>query len=579
MKFFIIFYNLLNNKQKIKFNLLIFFSIFAVFLELLSIGLVIPLISLILEPSLILSKFIGEGNNFYFIIEEILKSENIIYYFLLFFILLFFIKNTLFFFINYFVYKFVEDIEVNFSKKMIFRYLSQKYPYFDKNYSSILITKLSVDFHNFTRGFIGQIITITSEILIILTFSLLIIFLNLYKVGAVFLIFFLVGSILMKIIGNLSDRWGRERKKFDHLKINLLSNALLNIKNIIIDNKRDFITSKFNSFAKELASIQKKVSATKVLPRTIFEIFGIISLSSAIMFMTFFEYEKNYILTITGFFIAVAYRVVPSFQKIIYSYQTINLAKVVLKSINEDLKLNYEISSSDERLTFKKDIKLNKIDFKYPHRNNYVLKNLNLYIKKGDIIGIVGDSGEGKSTLVDIISCLVPYEKGNITIDDLDLTNDTLIRKWQNQISYVTQNTFLFNDTIKENIIFSSNEKNVDEVYLKEIIKKTQIDEFINNLPDKIHTNIGDMGSKLSGGQKKRIGIARALYKRPEVLIFDEATNGLDKETEQKILSMIYSLGSKMTIIMITHNIEILREAKSVFKLSDGKLNNINGNS
>ena len=173
----------------------------------------------------------------------------------------------------------------------------------------------------------------------------------------------------------------------------------------------------------------------------------------------------------------------------------------------------------------------------------------------------------------------MPYEKGNITIDDLDLTNDTLIRKWQNQISYVTQNTFLFNDTIKENIIFSSNEKNVDEVYLKEIIKKTQIDEFINNLPDKIHTNIGDMGSKLSGGQKKRIGIARALYKRPEVLIFDEATNGLDKETEQKILSMIYSLGSKMTIIMITHNIEILREAKSVFKLSDGKLNNINGNS
>ena len=578
MEFFLIFYNLLSPKQKINFYLLICFSIIIVFLELLSIGLVIPLISIILDPNIILTKFIDKDLNFYSLIENILYTQNIVYYFLVFFVFLFLTKNILFFLINYLVYKFVEDIEVKFSSELIYRYLSQKYPFFIKNYSSSLITKISVDFYNFTRGFIGQLITITSEILIVIAFTFFIIFLNLHKIGAVFLLFFFVGAILMKIIGSFSNKWGKKRKNFDHLKMNLLSNTFLNIKSIIIDNKRDVVASKFKYFAKELGSIQKKISATKLLPRSIFEIFGIISLSSAIMFMTFFEYDKNYILITTGFFIAVAYRIIPSFQKIIYSYQTISLAKVVLKSIDKDLTLNNQISSSDERLSFKNNIKLNNLFFKYPGRNNYVLEGLDLSIKKGDSIGIFGDSGEGKSTLVDILSCLVPYDKGEIKIDDVEVKNDDLVRKWQNQISYVTQNTILFNDTIRENIVFSSNSKNVDENYLNEIIKKTQIKEFIENLPLKIDTNIGEMGSQLSGGQKKRIGIARALYKRPEVLIFDEATNGLDKDTEEKILSMIFSLKEQVTIIIITHNVNLLKKADHIFKLSKGKLEKINGN-
>ena len=354
-----------------------------------------------------------------------------------------------------------------------------------------MITKLSVDFLNFTRGYINQTIVIFSEVLIIISFTILIIVLDLHKVGLVFLIFFLIGAILMRIIGNYSNKWGKKRKFFDHLKIEILNNTFQNIKNVIIDNKKDILVKNFDLYVKELASLQKKIVATKVLPKSIFEIFGIASLSVVIVTMTLLEYDKNEILTATGFFVAVAYRIVPSFQKIIYSYQTISLSKIVLYSIEKDFGLINNVSSDDERISFKKQIDIGNLVFKYSKKE--IIDGLNLKIKKGEAIGIYGDSGIGKSTLVDIISGLLPFQNGYIKIDDFELNNEELIRKWQNQISYVTQNTTLFNDSIKNNIIFSSNSTKVDEERLNQVIINTQLSDFISSLPDKINTSVGEM--------------------------------------------------------------------------------------
>tara|TARA_B100000029_G_scaffold198307_1_gene196338 strand:- start:10422 stop:12155 length:1734 start_codon:yes stop_codon:yes gene_type:complete len=576
MIFFKQFYNLLNGKQKKFFIALIFFSILIVFLELLSIGLVIPLISLILEPDKFISNFGLKESVLFIYAQEVMISKNFIFYFLFFFILIFILKNFLIFLNHYLQYKFVENIEVSFSRSIFFKYLSQKYPFFFSNKNSSLITKLSVDFHNFTLGFVGQIITLTSEFFIVIGFIALVIYLKLFNVGIVFLIFFSVGAILMKFIGSLSKKWGNQRSYFDHLKINLLNNSFQNIKSIIIDNKRESITKNFNRYVKQLAAINRKIFTAKAVPRSIFEIFGIISLSSAIIFMTIYDYDKNYVITTTGFFIAVAYRIVPSFQKIIYCYQTISFGRVVLNSIEKDIALNNDLSNSEEKIVFNKSIELKNLYFKYPGRDKIVLKNLDLKIDKGKSVGIYGDSGGGKSTLVDVMSCLIPSEKGKIKIDDITLDNDLLIRKWQNQISYVTQNTILFDDSIKNNITFSSNKDLIDENYLSEIIKNTQLSEFIKNLPNKLDTHVGEMGSQLSGGQRKRIGIARALYKKPELIIFDEATSELDKETEEKILSLIFNLKKQMTMIFISHDLDVLKKTNEIYKLSDGKLIKIN---
>ena len=568
---FSIFYKLLNTKQKINFWTLTFLSIIIVFFELLSIGLVIPLISIILDPQIILDRLLKFDITIFNNIEHTLINKNFIFYFLIFFVLLYAFKNLLIFLINYYLCKFVETIETSFSHKIINNYLSQKYPFFSKNTSSSLITKLSVDFLNFTRGYINQTIIIFSEVLIIISFTILIIVLDLHKVGLVFLIFFIIGAILMRIIGNYSNKWGKKRKFFDHLKIEILNNTFQNIKNVIIDNKKDVLVKNFDLYVKELASLQKKIVATKVLPKSIFEIFGIASLSAVIVTMTLMEYDKNEILTSTGFFVAVAYRIVPSFQKIIYSYQTISLSKIVLYSIEKDFGLDNNVSSDDERISFKKQIDIGNLVFKYSKKE--IIDGLNLKIKKGEAIGIYGDSGIGKSTLVDIISGLLPFQNGFIKIDDFELNNEELIRKWQNQISYVTQNTTLFNDSIKNNIIFSSNSTKVDEERLNQVIINTQLSDFISSLPDKINTSVGEMGNKLSGGQKKRIGIARALYKNPELLIFDEATNGLDKETENKILSMIFKFKEDKTLIIISHDLNVLKNTDKIYQFVNGKLN------
>ena len=160
----------------------------------------------------------------------------------------------------------------------------------------------------------------------------------------------------------------------------------------------------------------------------------------------------------------------------------------------------------------------------------------NITIKKGDIVGIYGESGVGKSTLVDIISGISKPNSGEIIIDNKLVNNPKLVREWQNEISYVTQHTLLFNDTIKNNIIFSGIEKNVKENLLIDVIEEAQLNDFINSLPNKLETSIEELGVNLSGGQKQRLGIARALYKEPKFLIFDEATNALDAKSEDLIL-------------------------------------------
>ncbi len=572
MGFYKQFFNLLNLKQKIKFITLIFLSIIILFLELLSIGLIIPLITLILEPEKFITNLNLKNLDYIEPIKYYLNSENFIFYFFLFFIFLFVVKNALILYNFYKQYEFIENIEINFSISIFKNYLSQKYPFFYTTKTSSLITKLTADFHNFTIGFIGQIVTIASETLIVFGFIFLIFYLNLYKVGAVFLVFFLIGLVVMKVIGSLSAKWGKDRTDFDHLKINLLNDTFQNIKSVIIDNKKDDIVNRFSIYVKKLASINKKLFTSKAFPRSVFEIIGIVSLSSAIIFMIYLNYDKTYILTTAGFFVAVAYRVLPSFQKIIYCYQTINFSKVVLNSIERDIALQKSIVNTKEKLEFKQTIKLKNILFKYDDRKNLVLNNLNLKIQKGKSVGIYGDSGSGKSTLVDILSCLNEPDEGQILVDDVSINNNILVRKWQNQIAYVSQNTLLYDDTIANNIALLEAESKNNSNEIWEVIEKVQLSNFIKTLPGLLNTKVGEMGSKLSGGQIKRIGIARALFKKPKLLILDEATNALDKETEGKILDMVFNLSKDITIVMITHDMQLLKNVDIILKLENGKI-------
>ena len=251
--------------------------------------------------------------------------------------------------------------------------------------------------------------------------------------------------------------------------------------------------NRFEFTANKLADLQRKIITTNIVPKISFEILGILSIVIVLIYLISADYNRDYIITTTGFFIAVAYRVIPSFQKIIFAYQTISFGKIVLKNIENDLNLQEEVFYSDNKIGFKQNIELKNIYFKHNDRSKSIFEKANITIKKGEIVGIYGESGVGKSTLVDIISGISKPNSGEIIIDNKLVNNPKLVREWQNEISYVTQHTLLFNDTIKNNIIFSGIEKNVKENLLIDVIEEAQLNDFINSLPNKLETSIEEL--------------------------------------------------------------------------------------
>jgi len=245
----------------------------------------------------------------------------------------------------------------------------------------------------------------------------------------------------------------------------------------------------------------------------------------------------------------------PIFIKLINNLQTLKFGFPVVKTLHAEFKKEQKLNTinniNQEEISFKKSIKFQDVSFKYPNKSNLILENVNLEFGQGKIIGIIGSTGSGKTTFLNLLTNLISPTNGDIFCDGIKVSEKN--RNWKKKISYVTQKTFLMDDTIKNNIIFGY-EIEYNESKFEEAIKFSNLDKFIRNLPNGINTIVGENGTQMSGGQIQRISIARALYNSPEILVFDEATNSLDENTEKNIINEILALKDKCTIFLVTHN-------------------------
>ena len=277
-------------------------------------------------------------------------------------------------------------------------------------------------------------------------------------------------------------------------------------------------------------------------------------------------------------FAVAAFRTIPSVNRILNAKQTIKFLLPSLNNLKDDLnneKINVQIINSatfklNEKLPFENSIDINNVSYKYPNTNKDVLTNLSFSIKKNEYVGVVGQSGSGKSTLLDLIMGLIIPDKGQILIDKVNI-NTNLI-SWQNRVGYVPQSVFLIDDSIKNNITFGYNSESVDPKQIIDVCKKAQIYDFINSLDKKFETNVGEKGIKLSGGQIQRLGIARALFSNPDIIIFDEATSSLDLKTENEFLEGLELLRGKVTIIFVSHRKPSLKYCNKIIDLDEIKL-------
>jgi ABC-type multidrug transport system fused ATPase/permease subunit len=556
--------NFILNFIKIKkIILLAVLIIVAVFLELLSIALILPVFALIM----------GDNSIQIPIISDLISKTSQYEFFnyapnLLFIILFFYVLKTLYlFFVTFFQSKISLDIQISFADKLLDLYQKQNFlRYLDSN-SSEQIRNIYSEVPVFVKYLILPSILIFTEIFVSITILSFISFINFKFLFLSMILLVFSGFIYFLIFGKKLKKWGDNRLRNDKKRIEYLQYNFFGHKELLLNNKNDLLKKKYKEY-NYISGINNLYSSVLAqFPRYFLELILIILVISFILISLVQDTSLVNLIPILSVFFGAFYRLMPSFNRIYQSIQNIKFGYPVFKKIKEEFIETKNVKINDELITFNKEIKLKDINFNYNKKK--ILRNIFLDIKKGECIVITGHSGSGKSTLINLITGMLSPNSGEILIDGVKkkLRN----KNWFNIVSHIPQSTFMLNDTIKSNIKFDFEVKSTnDDEEITDILEKVKLKEFLNKQPNGLNTLIGDYGAKISGGEKQRISLARALYKKSEILIFDEATSSLDRENEIFILDFIKSLKGKKTIILISHNPKLINFSDKIFNLDGG---------
>ena len=570
MKIYISIYRLLNSQERLKLIFLTFISLVATILETMSLGLLIPLFTNLFNSSNQISSvfYFIDFSNFENKFNSIFNLQSL----LIIIIAIYIFKNIFLTFVIFWSNKFTSEISMRLSYKLFKEYLSRSYLYHKTTNSSNLIRNVSQEVPHIQ-------LTIMSLVHILLELLLVIfIFIMLFSINAFVTIMITVFSILIIIF-----YWFILKKYIENLgKIRLDSNGLL-IKSVMQSFgaiKEIKLSSTENKFLKifDKENILSKKSYYyyiffKSLPKYFYEILGILILLSIFYFLYNKSLSKEYIITLLSIYAVSLVRILPSINRLSSEFLNIKFRLPSLSLIISELTYNKDKvdinnnSKNKSTLDFKiEKITFDKVYFKYKENLNSILHNYSLQINKNEFIGIYGKSGRGKTTLVNILSGLIQPTSGDLKVNNQSIfKNHSLLKNYQSKIGYVSQNTFILDGTLEDNITLNSNKNSINKSRLEEVIKSCQI----HDLHSQNIENLGELGSKLSGGQIQRVGIARSLYTNPDILIFDEPTSSLDIDTENKIINLINSFKFKKIIVLISHKKELLSKCDKVINLND----------
>ena len=557
----------LDKKYKLKFFLITFLIFIGIILETFSIGSFIPLLNFIVKGKdyFLQNSFVQE-NNYLFNFFENNSEKEIILIFLISLILLFIFKNFFLIFLSWKKESFNFNLRSNLSSKLFKGFLLRDYKnFYNKNssdYFSLILNQVSV----LVEG-INQFIFFINEILLFFFLFLLLVYVE--PRGSLYIVFFLLSLMFLNLFFNrkVIKKWSQIKFDKDKLQIKSISEGFQLFSYLKVLSLEKLFSNTFSENNKKVNDASKIQMFVNTMPKHLFEISMIIVLSILMVVVISKDQEIINTIPILGIFILTAIRLLPSFNRLLISIQNIKFSYPAVKTLKEELaKMNNQKIQENQITSFKKKISISNLGFSYG--NKTIFDNLNFEILKGEKIGIKGETGSGKTSLVNILLGLIDINKGKIVLDDQDMTNSKLYKKIK--IGYVPQSIFLVDDSIKQNIILN-NQTNIDE-RLIEVIKISCLTDFINSLPKKILTHTGEHASKISGGQKQRIGIARALFTKPDILILDEATNALDGVTEDTILNNIINKSKDLTVIIISHRDSSLDKCDKIFEITSKDL-------
>jgi len=460
------------------------------------------------------------------------------------------------------------------SLRLLSRYTQASYAFHLQRNSSEILHEV---FQNIRAGFVLSLVGVTgivSECFMML--ALLGILLVIAPVLTLGLIFFLsvMLLILMGPVQRWVQKWGREGHNNSAAAFHHLQQLLLGFKEVKISGREAHFLEEFSRHELQYGSVRKRLETITQMPRTVIEITFSMIAGAAIFYMLSQQWPTEKIIALLGIYVYVVFRVMPSLNRLSHYINQIRYYQTAIKAITDELiyleKTVEQISPviSSPNFSFESTIELQNVTYTYPGQETAALGHINLTIKRGDFIGIIGTTGAGKSTLVDVLLGLLEPQTGCVLVDGKDIAQN--LRGWQAKIGYVPQSIYLLDDTLANNIYFGT--PHPHEKRLWEVMRMAQLDAFVQTLPQGITTVVGEQGIRLSGGERQRIAIARALYHNPEILIFDEATASLDNETERKITETILGIRGEKTILMIAHRLSTVESCDRLILLKDGSI-------
>jgi len=480
---------------------------------------------------------------------------------------------------NWIFIHYTHYIGYNLSSRLFLYYLNKELTFFLLNEKNFLIKKINYDVDIVVGHILVPILFLFSRIISIIFIFIFLLFFNPYVTCylfiSYFLFYFLFFSFIKKKIYTNSIIISENQER----KVKILDEVISGIKEVILANKKIFFYNKFFHANKLYQTKYANFSALTQVPKGIIEIISIIIiLIIFIIFLKLYNNNLSEIIPIIAIYALAGFKIIPSLQTIFQNLSYIKGSMFNFNLIIDDLVLSKsnKIQSSENNynkiLIFQNKITIDKVSYSYPSENFSILKNLSLEIKKNNLVSIIGPNGSGKSTIIHIILGLLHPTKGAVLIDDQKLDSKDKLISWQKNIGCVSQNIFLFNDTILNNIIFGLDARNINFEDIDKAIKFSNLNEFIDSLPKGLDTFIGDNGMNLSGGQRQKIAIARCLVKKPNVIVFDEATSALDSESEKNINDLIFKLRGSKTIINVAHKIESVKDSDLVYYIENGSV-------
>jgi ATP-binding cassette, subfamily B, bacterial PglK len=559
--------------------ILLFLMVVSAFLETIGIGLIVPFIGVVTEPD---SIYQNEVLARIYDVLGLHSTQSFIFLAAIGLLVVFLVKNIYLFLFHRVQYKMIFDEQVRLTEKLFKSYLSMPYTFHLQRNTAQLTRNINIEVQN-VFFLITSLFLFVTELLVIVSICLLLLILSpIATILSGTLLGFSIWVFFAFFKTKISTA-GIERQQAQGEMLKWVNQGLGAGKELKVLKVEDFFLSNFNRESKKFASAARFHLLINQVPRLYIETIVIATILTLVL-VTMLRYDGlATLLSTIALFTMAAFRLMPSMNRLMYALSIIRQYQSSLDVVFEDLAMNKmdphtddrkrEPFLSDEDLSekaFVDSIQLNGIVYRYPGSNVDALQNVSLEIPIGRSIAFKGASGSGKTTLIDLILGILTPAEGSIVIDNQDIRS--IKDLWQGRIGYVPQQVFLTDDSVRANIAFGINESEIDDERVWSVLEQVELKELVENLPDGLHTILGEQGTRLSGGQRQRVGIARALFRNPEILVLDESTSALDYETETEIMKAVDGLRGEKTLLIIAHRLSTIEKCDIVFTLSNGRV-------